>query len=295
MGSKGSAVSDGETDEHTTGLTLVEVGPVSLTVRGERNGRLAPVDIECVRAHISEVLAQLRDCLPVLKQKARRIKNPAYLPDVAKMMIDAVKRVDEMSLTPMAAVAGSVADAVGERLAKDGFDFLIVNNGGDIAVFNPSGRDVRIAVGDVEKDVAVRYVLAVRGVTRFGIATSGFGGRSFTLGLADMVTVIADSAAVADAAATYVCNQTYVESDRVTRQAAREIDPETDIPDELVTVTRGDLPRNVVFEALRRGLDSAEHLKMNGVVRDAVLVLGREMATTIRGGPTIDLEVAYGD
>jgi hypothetical protein len=110
-----------------------------------------------------------------------------------------------------------------------------------------------------------------------------------------MVTVIADSAAVADAAATYICNQTYVESDRVTRQAAREIDPETDIPDELVTVTRGDLPRNVVFEALRRGLESAEHLKMNGVVRDAVLVLGREMATTIRGGPTIDLEVAHGD
>jgi hypothetical protein len=62
-----------------------------------------------------------------------------------------------------------------------------------------------------------------------------------------------------------------------------------------VTVTRGDLPRNVVFEALRRGLDSAVHLKTNGVIRDAVLVLGREMATTIRGGPSIDLEVAYGD
>ncbi len=98
-----------------------------------------------------------------------------------------------------------------------------------------------IGIGDIGSGAPTPYVLKVEGLRSFGVATSGFGGRSFTLGLADIVSVVADSAALADAAATLVANRTFVEAAGVVRRKGRELDPLTDIPDELVTVERGPL------------------------------------------------------
>jgi hypothetical protein len=163
-------------------------------------------------------------------------------------------------------------------------------------VLSREGRTVRIAIGDINGNRVTPYRLVVNGLASFGMATSGFGGRSFTLGIADAATVVSGSGAVADAAATYVGNATNVETWLVARKKAAEIDPDTDIPDEMVTVRVGKLDGELVREALSRGLAAALKLKEAGIIRDAVLMLRDEMVTTIREeSGTIALEVRDGD
>ena len=126
------------------------------------------------------------------------------------------------------------------------------------------------------------------------MATSGFGGRSFTLGLADIVSVVADSAALADAAATLIANRTSVGGGRGRAAKGGELDPLTDIPDELVTVERGSLDAEAVMAAVRNGKEEAARLKSAGVIRDAVVILKGQVMHTIDGKSTTKLEVSHG-
>lgn len=274
---------------------LIDIGPATLVVNGEKGGRPYPFDEGALTERVRAMLADIRDCLPVLKQKAYKIRKTAYLPAVARKMVDAVKAVDEAELTPMAAVAGAVADDLKEYLRGDGLEFISVNNGGDIAVYNARGKPVTIGIGDIEKGSTTPYVLKVAELVDFGIATSGFGGRSFTLGIADSVSVVAGSAPLADAAATYLGNRTNVDDPAVKRRRARDIDPSTDIPDELVTISVGELGSQSVAEALARGKAAADRLKGEGRIADAVILLRGRMVTTIRGKGNINLEVAHGN
>jgi hypothetical protein len=275
---------------------FIEVGPAALAVQATRHGEPCGLDQAEVERYIAGVLADIGGCLPVLKQRAFRIRNTVLLPHVARVMVDAAKRVDEGALTPMAAVAGAVADSIRAYLSTREIDFASVNNGGDVSVLNRDGRVLHIGIGDIRKNSITPYRLVVKGLASFGMATSGFGGRSFTLGIADAATVVADSGAVADAAATYVGNATNVESWLVARKKAAEIDPDTDIPDEMVTVSVGKLDGELIREALSRGLYAAVKLKEAGIIRDAVLMLRGEMVTTIgKHGDTITLEVLNGD
>ena len=274
---------------------FIEVGPAALVVRGEKDGSPFEFDRERVEDLVTNILSDISDCLPILKQKAYRIKKTVSLPDVARMMVEAVKVVDGASLTPMAAVAGTVADRLRDCLTTEALDFLSINNGGDISVFNPSGRAVTIGLGDIQRNRPTPYSLKIKGLTEFGIATSGFGGRSFTLGIADVVSVIASSGARADAAATFICNCTAIPSEQVVRQRAGEIDPGSDIADELVTVQVGPLDAALVREALKKGREAAQALKRANAIVDAVLLLRDEMATTIEDNTTIRLEVHNGD
>ncbi len=270
---------------------LIDVGPVTLTVSGERDGRPFPFDQAATRAYVEEILADMSGCLPVLKQKAYRIKKTGYLPEVAKRMVDAAKRVDEATLTPMAAVAGAVADLVKEQLGRGGADFISVNNGGDVSVFNRLGRTLTIGIGDISTKSSLPYMLKIEGLRDFGVASSGFGGRSFTLGLADVATVLASSAALADAAATFISNKTVVETGSVLRRKASDLDPSTDIPDGMVTVERGPLPGRIAGMALANGREEAGKLKKTGVIMDAVIVLKGQVTSTIDEKSTLTLEV----
>jgi ApbE superfamily uncharacterized protein (UPF0280 family) len=213
---------------------------------------------------------------------------------VAQTMVEAVKEIEGSTLTPMAAVAGAVADAVRERFQEKNLDFLSVNNGGDISVFNRARRAVNVGMGDIRTGEATPYVLRIEGRHKFGLATSGFGGRSFTLGLADIVTVVARTGAIADAAATFICNMTNVETDDVIRKKAVEIDPCTDIPDEWVTVRIGPLDDRHVGEALTNGLSSAQALKDRGAILDAVIILKGRLVATRGGEENICVEVDHG-
>jgi hypothetical protein len=274
----------------------LEIGPASLVVEGRKDGKGFEFDRTELENRIKVILEEIRDALPILKQKAYRIKKASHLPLVARRMIEAVRIVDEATLTPMAAVAGTLSDEVKEFLRSKDLDMISVNNGGDISIFTRETRPFRIGIGDMDGGIrTASHVLKIGGLIDYGLATSGYGGRSFTLGLADMGTVVAESGAIADAAATFICNRTNVESEKVMREQASKIDPLTDIPDELVTVGIGELDRGLVFEALEKGIDAAHVLKEAHVIYDALIVLKGEMATTLRGDIPITLEVDHGN
>jgi ApbE superfamily uncharacterized protein (UPF0280 family) len=128
-----------------------------------------------------------------------------------------------------------------------------------------------------------------------GIASSGFGGRSFTLGLADIVTVVASTGAIADAAATFVCNNTDAETGQVKKRIASDIDPLTDIPDDLVTVVIGELNKDVIATSLGNGLRIAHKLQKTNSIIEAVLVLKGNFVTTIDEQRNVKLEVQNGN
>lgn len=272
----------------------IEVGPASCVITAEKDGKTYDIDRKKAGGYLTTILEEIRDCLPVLRQKAHRIHNTTHMPEVAAMMVNAVKEVDEATLTPMAAVAGAVSARMRDLLKTNEADLITVNNGGDIAVHNDTGREVTIGIGDIRTNKTTPYVLKISGLSDFGVATSGFGGRSLTLGLADIVTVIAEDGAVADAAATFLCNMTNVDTDKVLRKRASEVDPSTDIPDELVTVSITDLNSEEIQAALNRGLTAASHLKKNNIIYDAVLLLKGRIVTTIAGDEHIKLEVQNG-
>ena len=274
---------------------LIDIGPATLVLQGEKGGKAYPFDRSAVSSRVESILAEIAECLPVLKEKAHRIRQTAYLPRVAQGMVDAVKKIDAASLTPMAAVAGAVAEELKEYLRGEGLEFISVNNGGDIAIYNGRPKPVAIGIGDIKSDSPTPYVLRVEGLTDFGVATSGFGGRSFTLGLADMVSVVAPSAPLADAAATFICNNTNVDGASVVRRKAAEIDPSTDIPEEWVTVHIGMLSPGSLGEALSHGKEVAERLKAEGKISEAVILLRERMVTTIEGDGNILLEVKRGN
>ena len=274
---------------------FIEVGPAAIMVEAKKHGEPYRFDSAEIEGYVAKVLADIGEFLPVLKHRAYKIRKTAHLPDVARSMVDAVKRVDETALTPMAAVAGAVADSVKTFLSAREIDFASVNNGGDVSVLSRDGRPVRVGIGDINRKAATPCRLVVEGLVSFGVATSGFGGRSFTLGLADMVSVVALTGALADAAATYICNHTRIDSLNVKRRRAREIDPLTDIPDDLVTVKIGKLSGGEVTEALAAGKRAASRLKSQGIILDAVIVLRDKIVTTINGGGNVQLEVLGGD
>src|SRR4029077_17857594 len=120
-----------------------------------------------------------------------------------------------------------------------------------------------------------RVIVDARGTVR-GIATSGKGGRSFSLGIADAVTVLAETAAKADAAATVIANAVNLEDEQIQRAPARSIDPDSDLGDLPVTVAVGALAPDVVRRALDAGAMVAERLARDGLIDAAILLLRGE-------------------
>jgi ApbE superfamily uncharacterized protein (UPF0280 family) len=254
-----------------------------------------PIDvlIECWGEH-AEVEAAYRqaagrfgtilDELVTELPRLRTAVNGAY-PDfqgtVARRMAAAVWPHRPVYVTPMAAVAGSVADELlaalveGRTLAK-----ACVNDGGDIALHLAPGESLSIGIVNnpvypqIDAEVRVRSDQPVR-----GIATSGWRGRSQSLGIADAVTVLARSAAAADAAATLVANAVNVEHPAVRRRPAREVKEDSDLGELPVTVAVGVLPQDVLDAALARGRSEADRMKRAGLIDAAYLSLqGRAIA-----------------
>lgn len=274
----------------------IEIGPASLVITGEKDGKPFSFIRQEVEDLVAGILREIGECLPVLRQKAYRIRNVSRLPEVAKRMTQAATMVDEATLTPMAAVAGAVADMVKEHFQMEGLDLLTVNNGGDLSIFNRTGRPLKVGIGDIVTGKATPCVMTIEGIHDFGMATSGFGGRSLTLGLADIVTAVGKTAAIADAAATYICNHTNAESPSVIRKKASLVDPETDIPGEEVTVSVGALSPQLVADALEAGLAAAQALKERNIIDDAALALKGTIVTTINvNNKNITLEVHDGN
>ena len=133
-------------------------------------------------------------------------------------------------ITSMAAVAGAVAQEILACYEQPGIDRAWVNNGGDIALHLAPGQSVTVGVyADIAalNAAQLRNGLVLDGQIRIdsampvrGVATSGWRGRSQSLGIADSVTVLARTAAQADAAATIVANAVNVADARIVRRPA---------------------------------------------------------------------------
>jgi ApbE superfamily uncharacterized protein (UPF0280 family) len=232
------------------------------------------------------VLDELCSELPVLRQRARTDAiGPAGA--VARRMAVAVAPYAERTfITPMAAVAGAVAEEIlATMTAAARLERAYVNDGGDIALHLQAGQ--RFVVGMVDRpdqpSLFGSAVLKSEEPVR-GIATSGWRGRSFSLGIADAVTVLADGAAMADAAATVIANAVDLPGHRnVLRMPARELAPDNDLGDRLVTQGVGELTAMEVAAALDAGGAIASSLLQEGLIRAAALHLRGETRTV--GGP----------
>ena len=218
------------------------------------------------------VLEELVAELPALRWIDRAVSGT-----IARRMAAAVAPFRPAFLTPMAAVAGAVAEEVLGALIGPGITRAYANNGGDIALWLAPCESLTCALaasGGGDR-VTVRSVDPIR-----GIATSGWRGRSFSLGIADAVTVVARTAAQADAAATMVANAVTLDHPGILRRPAREIQCDSDLGDRLVTVAVPLLTPSDRALALEAGLRAAEGFRLRGLIEGAALFLQGERRVT---------------
>jgi ApbE superfamily uncharacterized protein (UPF0280 family) len=255
-------------------------GPIDLIV--EAWGEPADVAVAYRRAweRFRPLLDELVTELPAL----RRPLDPsvdAFSGSVARRMAAAVRPFDDRFITPMAAVAGAVADEICSVMA-DGGDLrkAYVNDGGDIALFLSPGTSFDVGVVTVPDRPALlgRATVGWDEPTR-GVATSGRHGRSFSLGIADSVTVLAADAARADAAATLIANAVDLPGHPAIRRVpASELDPDSDLGARMVTEEVGALTLGEIDAALERGVEEAERMREDGLIAAAVLCLEDRVA-----------------
>ena len=268
------------------GTLHLQHGPIDLLVQAWSEA-VEAVETALGRAevHFQCILATLVHELPTLRQPLHAAE-PILDGPVARRMVAACWPHRAVFITPMAAVAGAVADEVlaamvhGVHLQR-----ASVNNGGDIALHLGEQQSFVIGIAD-DGDGALYGSLLVRHADPVrGVATSGWRGRSHSLGIADSVTVLAADCAMADAGATLIANAVNVDHEAIIRRPARELRDDSDLGDLPVTVQVGVLPRAAIDTALDSGLRVAERMRRNGLIHAACLRLRHHVRVA---GPVID-------
>jgi ApbE superfamily uncharacterized protein (UPF0280 family) len=246
------------------------------------------------------ILEELVAELPLLKS-AVAPDTPEPEGSTARRMMAVVRPFSAGHfITPMAAVAGAVADEILAAMLA-GFEpdnrprRIHVNNGGDIAIHLDPGADYRIGIAREDGADLGAFAIAADQSTR-GIATSGRGGRSLSMGIADSVTILATSAAEADAAATIVGNAVDLPGHSlVMRAPANRVKDDSDLGDRLVVTGCGALNSLEIGQALDAGSIMAERLRASGLIHRAALFLrdqGRVVAGEMPENPEM-LEIRH--
>jgi len=251
------------------GMALVSCGPLHMTVMVSDKGRPLSESAKSGAAFAIEILKQQANWLPVIKKRVLDLSVSEAYPEVINKMIYASLCVNDPSFTPLAAVAGATSDMVADYVARIGATKIIVNNGGDIAVRLREGDTATIGLRLNLMRQDYDYVTLVD--RDCGICTSGFGGRSFTLGVADGVAVISDQASVADAAATFLGNKTVVDSPSVRRILAESVYPDSDLVGMEITASIGVLNEGEIETALHSGKKETLRLMRKGLIHGAVI------------------------
>lgn len=256
------------------GRLHLQQGPIDLVI--EVFGEASEVGRAYAQAidRFDDILQTLVSELALLRRPVGD-ERPSLQGPVARRMAEAVWPHRAVYITPMAAVAGAVADEVLAALVRGRrLDKAYVNDGGDIAIHLAPGQQLRAGiVADLQVPQLSGFATLHHDRPVRGIATSGCGGRSFSLGIADSATVLASTAAAADAAATLIANAVNVDAPVIRRRPACEIDPDSDLGAIPVTVKVGELSPVLVAEALDRGLCEARRLRLCGLIDSAALSL----------------------
>jgi ApbE superfamily uncharacterized protein (UPF0280 family) len=251
-------------------------GPIDLIIEVEGE----PVIEDCWR-EFQGVLPALVAELPALRQAAHR--HPGVSGGIARRMLAACAPfAAERFITPMAAVAGAVADELLGACARPGVRRASINNGGDIALWLTAGTAYRIGIWSQVERLVPRapavspldalFSIDAKSPVR-GVATSGWRGRSQSLGIADSVTVLARTAAAADAAATLIANAVNCDAPGILRAPAVSVKDDSDLGERLVTVAVPPLPVTAIAEALAQGRAEALRWQQRGLLEGAVLCL----------------------
>ena len=238
-------------------------GPIDLIIGADGDTRAA---FRAAAARFATVLDELCAELSLLRQACGDRPGGA----IARTMWAAVQpHTAAHFITPMAAVAGSVAQTIlAAMTALTPLDRAFVNNGGDIALHLAPGQ--HFTMGMVDRPdrpslAATARIAAADGIA--GIATSGWRGRSFSLGIADSVTTLATDAATADAAATVIANAVDLPGHpAIARRPARFLQPDSDLGDRPVTVAVGALTADEIDRALDRGVAQARALDLHSAI-----------------------------
>ncbi|MCX7265450.1 MAG: UPF0280 family protein [Betaproteobacteria bacterium] len=263
-------------------------GPIDLIIQADGDQACVARAHEQAWGKFQDVLPTLAGELSVLRQAVQAQANNPFNGAIARMMWEACAPLanafitgHDGFITPMAAVAGSVAQSMLACYQQSGVTRAWVNNGGDIALHLTEGTSSRIGlVSDIARawakvpgaqdlldgELHVTAQMPVR-----GIATSGWRGRSHSLGIADSVTVLAMTASQADAAVTLIANAVNISDARIVRQPANQLRDDSDLGERCVTVAVPSLPAHLVAQALAKGHACAQDLQARGLVHAALL------------------------
>lgn len=254
-------------------------GPIDLVIMAEAQSEEArKIAYRAARDRFATVLDELVVELPLLRAPL----GAAPQGSIARRMHDACTATAQGDfITPMAAVAGSVADTILAAMrAATPLRRAYVNNGGDIALHLAAGETFRAAIAGL--DGQTNGQITLRAADNIGgLATSGQGGRSMSLGIAGSVTVLARTAACADAAATLIGNTVDLPGHpAITRRPAQDISSNSDLGARLVVTHVGPLSPAEIAAALSRGTARAQQLVDAGHIAAAALLLQGQGVTT---------------
>lgn len=252
---------------------LAECGPMRLVIRAWKDSRpqqelgqqAAEKSFACLEAVAKHktVLSDLAGNIQALPPNA-----------VAQRMIESARAIGDFDLTPMAAVAGTIADAVADWLFMRGATKVVVDNGGDVAIRLASNETAAVGIRPRISHLDISHVLNLDDrKPSWGVTTSGRGGRSLTRGIASGVTVIAENASIADAAATSIANACVVEDSSIVQIPAEQMDPNSDLKGINVTVDVGALSQDKMMQAVRAALSKADILCRRKLIVGALIAL----------------------
>ena len=263
-------------------------GPMDLILQAEGAPDAVAQAHERAWQRFEGLLQELVNELPALRAPVG--EHRAVQGVVARRMWAACSPYRAGFITSMAAVAGAVAQEILACYEQPGIDRAWVNNGGDIALHLAPGQSVTVGVyADIAalNAAQLRNGLVLDGQIRIdsampvrGVATSGWRGRSQSLGIADSVTVLARTAAQADAAATIVANAVDVADARIKRRPAWQVRDDSDLGAIPVTVGVPTLPQALVGRALHQGLQKAQELQSSGLLWFALSACQGQLVAT---------------
>jgi len=260
---------------------LLDYGPMRIIIRVSEKGK-SLVHLAKEGAQLAmKILEDLANFLPILKKRSLELEVDENFPEVVRRMIEATQKMEEADLTPMAAVAGTISDVVADYIFDKGGTKILVDNGGDIAIRLREEEVTKVGIKAEIESQRSTYLLFIDSTMGIGgVATSGLGGRSFTKGIAQAATAVAENASFADAAATLIGNSTNVDDPTIVRILAEKVYPDTDIAGQWVTLKVGNLSQEKVGKALGNGLSKAYSILQKGLIKGAFIAFqGRAVWT----------------
>ena len=249
-------------------------GPINLVIKAHGGDAAVRRAYERAERRLNGMLQSLVANLSLLRSP--EVPACVRVTDAtSQQMISAAQRFKGQFVTPMAAVAGAVADTILEAMKKtDGLHKIYVNNGGDIALHLAPEQRMQIGIVPTLAAATPDASIHISGEDGIGgIATSGWDGHSMSQGIADAVTVLAPNGAIADVAATLIANRVNCSAAGIERRPALDLDPDTDLGERLVTVSVGKLSAKAIKVALDRGEEFASSLVEQGSIQGVLLSL----------------------